>query len=210
MAELRPLPPVRSIGEILGQYMESGFACRIPEIESPLEDMFWNSIRKTRSMFDGADWQVPIGRFRVDSMFDCGGKKIVVEVDGKAYHDYARDAARDAILLQDVDEVIRIPYVAMCMFPTATMMVLSQWHERFAVPCGINCISYDDFGEVLEGAVENHDYNYSQDEFLRQENDAYEIWKADEFGGYVFNPRAFVRNSPSATIGRRRKGVFCG
>lgn len=62
-------------------------------IFTPIESAAWGAIRDCGLPM----WpQFPVGRFFAD--FADPHKKIIVECDGKLYHDKARDAARDAEL----------------------------------------------------------------------------------------------------------------
>lgn len=61
------------------------------KIMTPIEIQFWH---EARAMLTGVWPQYPVGRFIAD--FAMPVLKIAVECDGRAYHDPARDEARDA------------------------------------------------------------------------------------------------------------------
>lgn len=70
---------------------------------SPIEAMAWGEIRYWNLPL----WpQYPIGRFFAD--FACPQKKIVIECDGKEFHDEAKDRARDFEMAQMGWQVYRI------------------------------------------------------------------------------------------------------
>jgi len=102
-------------------------------LESPLEEMFAWQMKRTKLGLKGVFVQVPIAGYRVDFLIQHKGRSIVVELDGKAYHDKQRDFKRDSRLIGHVDEIIRIPYAAM-INENAAMTGISHWHDRFAVP----------------------------------------------------------------------------
>lgn len=85
----------------------------IDQCESPIERRFLTAVLP--ELDGGAKWtcqrEILAGgdRFRVDFWCAAGGRRIVVECDGRDYHDFLRDRARDtAILLADrADEVFR-------------------------------------------------------------------------------------------------------
>ncbi len=101
--------------------------------ESVLECEFWYWLRKTDLGEKKALRQFPIGSHRVDCLIGCGDDLVVVELDGKEFHQHRteEDLQRDAELLTKVDAVIRIPYAALHYYPRATFELLGTWYERF-------------------------------------------------------------------------------
>lgn len=113
-------------------------------MESPLEWRFAWQMGKTKIGIKDVYVQVPILNYRVDFMVFDGDTTIVVELDGKAFHDQEKDAERDSQIIEHVDAIIRIPYVAMIYAENATMAAMSDWFERFRVPEEIGTIGYQD------------------------------------------------------------------
>jgi hypothetical protein len=70
---------------------------------SPIESLAWVQIRQLGLRFFP---QYPIGKFFVDFADPC--KRIVIECDGKAFHDPAKDAERDAVLRSMGWQVVRM------------------------------------------------------------------------------------------------------
>jgi hypothetical protein len=57
---------------------------------------------------------------------------VVVELDGKQFHDPDVDALRDSQIIQHVSAIVRIPFKALWDTPRATFRVLNEWFpERF-------------------------------------------------------------------------------
>lgn len=110
--------------------------------ESPLELGFAYQLRKTELGLYGVFVQVPIARYRVDFLIEHEGRKIVVELDGKAYHDKERDYRRDKEIINYVDAIIRIPFSSMTYYENATMVAISKWEPRLAVPEEISTVPY--------------------------------------------------------------------
>ena len=99
----------------------NGMRCYCPHPDrlgdSVLEERFWHWVRKTSGKWHGSASQFHIGKYRVDTLFDCGGKMVVVELDGKAYHDQEADKERDSVIINSVDAIIRIPFAAVWHYP---------------------------------------------------------------------------------------------
>lgn len=180
--------------------------------ESLLECAFWYQIRKTSEGENFALRQVSIGPYRVDSLFDCAGDLVAVELDGAAYHDPDEDAKRDAILLRWVDRIIRIPYAAMTYFPHATMRILSQWHGRFALRAyDIFCVSEQEFRDemdVANGRIGEDGYEFADIyKWLDWADPNYEIWKIDSRGrGFAMSPKAYLYTWNVKPIRRFNRG----
>ncbi len=64
-------------------------------IYTPIEEKFLLALEARQLAYRP---QVRIGRFTVDFLVQAQGQEIIVECDGKAYHDPARDAERDKVL----------------------------------------------------------------------------------------------------------------
>lgn len=71
--------------------------------DSPIEDIFAGHCLKHLRGDISVDRQVEVdtehGRFRIDFVLTAGEKRIVVECDGRDFHNSFRDEFRDAILL---------------------------------------------------------------------------------------------------------------
>ena len=109
--------------------------------ESPLEEMFAWQMKGTRLKLAGVFTQVPIIGYRVDFLIQHKGRSIVVELDGRRYHDRKRDDERDSLIINHVDEIIRIPYSAM-INENATMIAIGKWCDRFEVSQEITTCTY--------------------------------------------------------------------
>lgn len=119
--------------------------------ESALEDVFWDIARKTnRDKWLDVQAQWKIGNYTSDAMFRSQNGITLVELDGKAYHDRARDLSRDWWILQnakDVRQIIRVPYAAMMFRSRAAFRVLEHWEPSFAIARDIRVIDAQDFFE---------------------------------------------------------------
>ena len=71
---------------------------------TPIEEWLWHDIRSVDAVLYP---QYPVGRFFVD--FANPAAKVAIECDGAAYHDQAKDAARDAELNRLGWTVYRFP-----------------------------------------------------------------------------------------------------
>ena len=67
-------------------------------IFTPIEDKLSNALKANNLSYQS---QVQIGRFTVDFLVACENKKVIVECDGKAYHDPVKDLERDKILASE-------------------------------------------------------------------------------------------------------------
>lgn len=74
------------------------------QVFSPIEHMAWGEIRGVGLPFYP---QLPIGMFFAD--FADPVERIVIECDGKDFHDPVRDAERDALMRADGWRVFRVP-----------------------------------------------------------------------------------------------------
>lgn len=119
-------------------------------MESQLEWRFAWQMRKTQEGLKDVFVQVPILSYRVDFLVLTRGKSIVVELDGRRYHDAAKDKLRDDRMISAVDAIIRIPYSAMTYNENATMAAIAFWFERFAVSLEIQTM---EFSEAIEQVV---------------------------------------------------------
>lgn len=177
----------------------------LPKSESVLEDLFWHYVRYTQGGIENCVSQFPIGQFRVDALFDCDGVAVVVELDGKEYHDWQRDDERDSVLLKEVGAVVRIPYRAMKLFPFATMKVLSLWYPRFEMAKDTRTMDSIELQRFYDREV----FPLSDDEredWFYQFNDVIEVWSCsgiDSDSGSVGSPRAFLKQGRSAVITKR-------
>jgi very-short-patch-repair endonuclease len=170
--------------------------------ESVLECEFWYWVRKTDKMEREANRQVQIAGFRVDSLFWDAGQSIVVELDGKQFHqDKRKDWERDKALLRCVDCVIHIPYAAMHFYPHATMQVLASWYPRFKLR-GIDlcCLTVPEFGAELE----QHSDITAKREYVDSVESAYEIWWSCETFGMACSPKAWLHRTSWKTEPIRR------
>jgi hypothetical protein len=101
--------------------------------ESPIEtDMLramlpWFSPGYLRSQ---VSCETRFGAFRFDFVLQRPGYTVVVECDGREFHDEWRDEWRDAITLGDghADEVIRFPGSMIFHSAIDCALLLSEWH----------------------------------------------------------------------------------
>lgn len=173
--------------------------------ESVLEDLFWHYVRGTQGGHHNCISQFPIGPFRVDAIFDCDGTAVVIELDGKEYHDWQRDDARDSVLLHQVGAVIRIPYRAMKYYPFATLAVIGAWYPRFQPIRDDRTMSYIELQRLYNKEVAHLDA-IDQEDWFCQFNSMIEVYtglapysSATSVGG----PRAFLKQGRPSLITRR-------
>lgn len=76
----------------------------VKELLTPIEKIFKNELERQNILFRP---QVRIGIFFADFLVEQNGKKIVVECDGKDFHNPQKDQKRDEILLQKGFETLR-------------------------------------------------------------------------------------------------------
>jgi hypothetical protein len=186
------------ISEVIDQIlteMDSDKPCRfifnpIERGDSVLERRFWHMLRKTEGAWHGAIDQFQIGKFRVDCLIDCDGKAVVIELDGKAYHDAMADELRDAELLKSVDAIIRIPFAAMWYYRYGTFKILGEWFPRLALRTDYNTvISVADFKEEFQAAYECRDNDWN--DYVEAAEHSYDVWERDGDMALVGSPSAF-------------------
>lgn len=177
---------------------------------SVLECDFWYWVRKTEMMERKAHRQVTTGPYRVDCLFDCDGQQVVVELDGKAFHqDKEKERQRDQYLLKHFDAVIHIPYAAMHFYEHATFQVLASWYPRFQLR-GIDtlCLTLSEFEEELSEVKAR----YSEDNYLspadwcKDVEQMYQLWNATSTSGWVGSVAAHLNrwNVTPITHARRK------
>jgi len=132
-------------------------------LESPLEDMFAWQMRRTKLGLSGVFVQVPISNYRVDFLVQHKGMSIVVELDGRTYHNKNKDAVRDQCIIKHVDAIIRIPYSAM-LNENAVMVGISQWFDRFAVKAETSTVP---FAEAMREFRQSGDNDFSQWDWMQ-------------------------------------------
>jgi len=103
------------------------------KIESPLEERFAVLLDTSRAANLRSECQVEVptryGRFRLDVLLTSAwGRKVGVELDGRAYHDGLYDTFRDAAILGTgpVARIIRIRGKDLHRHPQQVMYLLSQ------------------------------------------------------------------------------------
>lgn len=165
--------------------------------DSVLEKQFWHFLSKTRGGLHGAIDQFPIGRYRVDCLIDCNGKAVVVELDGKAYHDAMADEIRDREILKSVDAIIRIPFVAMWHYPHATFAVLAKWFSRFQIESPAT-YERQEFIERLRYLQTEEDMR--ADEYVSIFDDTIQVWEVQNNAAVVGSPSGFWRSNKRAMM----------
>lgn len=204
----------RHISEIVDEFitrLKAGEVCRCEVSyeqrgDSVLEERFWHMLRKTELQWHGAAQQVPIGRYRVDALIDCDGKAVVVELDGKRFHNADADRIRDAVLLESVDAIIRIPFAALWYYRYATFKILESWYPRFAINGPVTMLSEAELREE-HGQVDTDFWEYGQTsvaEWLEDVDGDYEVYRVDDAESFVGNPKQFLFTSPKVAITRSR------
>jgi very-short-patch-repair endonuclease len=167
--------------------------------DSVLEEMFWHMIRKTSASTHASIDQFQIGRYRVDSIFDCDGKAVVVELDGKQFHNKELDRIRDAEIAQHVSAIIRVPFAAMWYYKDATMKVLGEWFPRFRITESILLLSQTELEQEHAYVEESGDY-LNDDEWYEETEYSYDVWQINGNLGFVGSPKQFLRTSPKHWI----------
>lgn len=119
---------------------------------TPIEALIWADLR---SYFCVTAWpQYPVGKYFVDFAFVTA--KVVIECDGKKYHDAARDAERDAHMRSLGWRVFRIAGVH-CFKEEAALNALREvgdvlngfYGRRVAnIPCEKGDLYEDEHGDV--------------------------------------------------------------
>lgn len=178
--------------------------------DSLLECTFWYWLRKTEAVERGCRRQVIIGQYRVDVFCEWGGKRIVVELDGKEFHqDQHADIRRDKVLLEAVDAVIRIPGPALHWYPEAVFSILGRWYSRFELRgCDIFCMPAAEFRNEIEGAVHGDGDYLTVESFLDWADPNYELWSDHDTFGRVGSPKMFYRdNVPGSLFIHRRRRI---
>lgn len=204
----------RDISEIVDEFVQrlhAGEVCRCEVLhqergDSVLEERFWHMLRKTELGLHGTAQQVPIGRYRVDGLIDCDGQAVVIELDGKRFHNPDADRIRDAALLQSVDAIIRIPFAAMWYYRYATFKILESWYPRFAITSPVTMLSEDELKEERD-QVDADFWEYGETsvaEWLADVDGDYEVYRVDgPHEAFVGNPKQFLCTSPKVAITQR-------
>lgn len=202
----------RQIGEVLNEMLaevkDGGICTRClfqsyePRGDSVLEQSFWRWIKGSAGSWHGAIDQFQIGKYRVDAIFDCDGEAVVIELDGKAYHDRAKDHLRDKELIQHVSGIIRIPFAAMWWYSQATIQALGSWYPRFSKPINQLVLTYEEFLEEWQN-VQDDPYTLPED-YLEDVNDQYQIYKIDGNAAFLGTPKQFIYSSPKQLISLQR------
>lgn len=172
--------------------------------DSVLEEDFWWFLAGTNLGHAGAESQARIGRYRVDALIDCDGDKVVVELDGKAFHDKAKDAVRDSEIIKSVDAIIRIPFAAIHYCHHATFRVLEAWYPRFATRRDMRVIELGDFMSELESDDFCH-LGISREQYA--DECGYQIYRAFENEGLAASARSIVRGYAVDRITIRRREI---
>lgn len=196
---LEPLPPGRVVDP---EKCRCGGGC-----ESFLECDFWYWARKTSDCERNAHRQFQIGKYRVDSLFYCDGQKVVVELDGKEFHqDKRKDLERDKEILRTVDCVIRIPYAAMHFYPQATFCCLASWYPRFkirAIPS--SCFSSEELQEEID-KLDPYEPT-ARRQWIEDVEADYEVWYACDTFGFAGSVKVWLARGHwnTAMIKRQQK-----
>jgi len=191
---------IRQILDIAAQESAANPACRCNDVapdqrgDSVLERDFWYQLDKTTVRWHGAIDQFQIGRYRVDCMIDCGGTSVVIELDGKAFHNALDDEVRDTELLKSVGAIVRVPYWAISRFPDATFKVLGTWFPRLQKRGShIYAITKDEFTKEYHGQLEegSHEAAY----FLESVESGYQVYDINQNSATIGPASAFSGRS---------------
>jgi very-short-patch-repair endonuclease len=178
---------------------------------SVLECEFWYWLRKTELGEKRALRQFQIGPFRVDCLIECGTELVVIELDGREWHqDKNADFLRDTELLRHVDAVIRIPYPAMHYYPDATMEVLGTWYARLRRHgCDIYCIHASEIEPNIARNVDPYNSDFdTREKWIEYAEPNYDVWYVEEFVGWAASIKGFLNSWRCAPIVlRHRSGV---
>ena len=180
--------------------------------ESPIEADFWHQMRKTNwTPWKSIAGQVNLGKYRVDCLLEFSDQRLVVELDGKEFHDEADDLRRDKILLTDhgITWVVRIPGSSIYMMPNATMRVLAEWWNVFGIGRETGVIRSSELRGEMEKSINRDGVVMSDSEWLAECGTFYHVWDADETTGFVACPEAVLKSWNIRRI-RRRKGIRRG
>jgi very-short-patch-repair endonuclease len=177
--------------------------------DSVLECEFWYWLRKTELGEKRALRQFQIGPFRVDCLIECGGELVVIELDGRQYHDKNADFLRDTELLRHVDAVIRIPYPAMHYYPDATMEVLGSWYSRLRRRnCDSCCIHATEIELQIKGNVDSRGEFATREAWIDYAEPSYDVWFVKDCIGWAASLKTFLLEWKCAPIViRHRSGV---
>lgn len=152
--------------------------------ESPLEEIMWHYIEKTRG-WDDCEAQVPIAGFRVDALFRHGDNRIVIEADGTAFHEQGRDWRRDKQILAtgQVQWIVRVPYAAWQFYGFATLACLRNWFPQ-TFDCNLpnDCVSrVEMLQEIRKWKNDHHpDENWKDDAEFSAWVEGAEVWDDHE------------------------------
>lgn len=177
--------------------------------ESCLEDDFWHFVRKMDVQnMTSIKSQVQILNYRVDSLFEFGGRKVIVELDGKAYHDPTKDWRRDTQILEGgfAHEIIRIPYVAMHWYPDATMACLGHWHGEMLTRRPMFCMTATEFKDELKSLVDTPPDYHKLDAVLERTDPDYDLYHVCDDYALIGGTKAFWYDWKMAVMTRRRVG----
>lgn len=179
--------------------------------DSVLERQFWHMMRKTELGWHGAADQLQIGKYRVDAIMDCDGESVVVELDGKRFHNVNADTVRDHEILKEVDAVIRIPFYAMWHFEYAVFKVLGEWYPRFNIPGNpVSLASEEDLRNEWEKIDSSFDDHADRESWMEEINGWVQAWNVDGAVGYVGTPRQLLDTLPKGVIKLERGRAVTG
>lgn len=176
--------------------------------ESPIEADFWHQMRKTNwTPWRSIAGQVKLGKYRVDCLLEFANQRLVVELDGKEWHDQSCDLKRDRILLSHhgVTCVVRIPGSAICMMPNATMRVLAEWWPAFNIGREIGVIHASKLRSEIEMTITRDGLMASDSEWLAECGLFYHVWDVNKTSGFVASPAAVLHSWNVRRITRRNR-----
>ena len=176
--------------------------------ESPIEADFWHQMRKTSwTPWKSITAQVSLGKYRVDCLLEFADQRLVVELDGKEFHNEADDWKRDKILLAEhgITWVVRVPGSAIYMMPNATMRVLAEWWPVFNIGREIGVIHASKLRGEIAMAVNRDGLITSDAEWLTECGSFYHVWNVNETSGFVACPAAVLHSWNVRRITRRNQ-----
>lgn len=181
--------------------------------DSVLEQQFWHMLLKTKINWHGAAEQFQIGRHRVDSIIDCDGQAVVIELDGKKWHDVNADRVRDSEVIKSVDAIIRIPFAAMWYYRAGTFKILGDWFPRLAVSDDISVLTKSELQEEHAGVGDEESpyfMDQTEQDYLESIETVYDVIDVDEPYAWVGSPRQFLRTHPTHVITLQRGTAATG
>jgi hypothetical protein len=135
-----------------------------PPYDSPIEDAFaFNIVKyleKGVELIPQYEVITSRGKFILDFILKTPNKEIIaIECDGREYHDFFRDAFRDAFILKenDIDEIIRFTGKYINYYFEACLFFMLKYHPELFSLKGL--INIETLAEMKKVTIPFPDYN---------------------------------------------------